>query len=221
MRRIAEPELMIDPAQARAYAEADFSEAHDRIVAWFGKKLPCFAGTGMVMDLGCGPGDVTFRFARAYPGVRVIGVDASSPMLRLARKGVCESVDLRKRIRFVKAYIPGPAIPRIRYSAIISNSLLHHLKDPMLFWRLVGRLAGHGTMVYVADLLRPRTKQRARAIVEKSAKNEAPVLREDFYHSLLAAYSLMEVREQLRQAGLKGLQVSRIDEIHLAAHGGT
>ncbi|MCP4716998.1 MAG: class I SAM-dependent methyltransferase, partial [Deltaproteobacteria bacterium] len=67
MQRIAEPELMLDKEQARAYAEADFDEPHSMFIDLFRERFRERECEGYVLDLGCGPGDITFRFARAYP----------------------------------------------------------------------------------------------------------------------------------------------------------
>lgn len=40
MQRIPEPDLMDDDAQARAYAEADFSEPHENFIALFKQQWP-------------------------------------------------------------------------------------------------------------------------------------------------------------------------------------
>jgi ubiquinone/menaquinone biosynthesis C-methylase UbiE len=37
----------------------------------------------LVLDLGCGPADVTIRFAKANPGYKFHGVDGSAAMLKL------------------------------------------------------------------------------------------------------------------------------------------
>src|SRR3569832_952689 len=74
MQRIPEPELMDDDAQARAYAEADFEDAHARFIALFRERFAVVDITGTVLDLGCGPADITVRFARAYPRCVVHGV---------------------------------------------------------------------------------------------------------------------------------------------------
>ena len=66
MKRIPEPELMDDPEQARAYALADFSEPHQAFIDHFARCFPRHRPR-RVLDLGCGPADVTIRFARAYP----------------------------------------------------------------------------------------------------------------------------------------------------------
>ncbi|MGW6688150.1 class I SAM-dependent methyltransferase [Streptomyces sp. NPDC054961] len=43
------------------------------------------AATGTLLDLGCGTGIVTARIAAGRPGMRVLGVDASSGMASIAR----------------------------------------------------------------------------------------------------------------------------------------
>ncbi|HET9234400.1 MAG TPA: SAM-dependent methyltransferase, partial [Candidatus Eisenbacteria bacterium] len=58
MERIPEPELMTEDEQARAYAQADFEEAHSRFIALFRETFP-EVSEGTALDLGCGPGDIT------------------------------------------------------------------------------------------------------------------------------------------------------------------
>ena len=45
------------------------------------------------------------------------------------------------------------------------------------------------------------------------------VLRTDFYNSLLAAYRLDEVEEQLVKGGLEGLRVEVVSDRHFIAFG--
>jgi trans-aconitate methyltransferase len=88
MHRIPEPELMDDPAQAKAYAEADFSEPHSMFVEEFRRVFPDLRVHGHFLDLGCGPADITVRFARAFPLCVVDGVDGAEAMLRLGRERI-------------------------------------------------------------------------------------------------------------------------------------
>ena len=74
MQRVTEPELMDDQAQSEAYAEADFAEAHSRIVDTFGRCFPGEDVSDHILDLGCRPGDICFRFAARYPGCSLMGV---------------------------------------------------------------------------------------------------------------------------------------------------
>ena len=79
MERILEPELMDDPEQAIVYARADFEKENQGFVDRFREYFPEFT-EGHILDLGCGPGDIPVRFARALPSSHITGVDASAPM---------------------------------------------------------------------------------------------------------------------------------------------
>lgn len=217
MDRVPEPELMNDPAQALAYASADFSEPHDAFVARFRRCFPDFA-RGEVIDLGCGPADVTIRFARAYPQVRVLGVDGAAAMLALGRQAVA-AAGLVGRIRLAQVRLPAAKLPGSRHAALISNSLLHHLTDPGVLWDAVRAVAAPEAAVFVMDLLRPPSREAAAELVALHAADAPDVLRRDFFNSLLAAFRPHEVRAQLAAAGLSGLKVEVASDRHLIAYG--
>ena len=219
MQRITEPELMDDQTQAEAYAAADFSEAHSRIVAGFDSCFPGEEVAGHVLDIGCGPGDICFRFAKRFPACSVMGVDGSAAMIRLANERKVHDAVPDDRVRFITGLLPGASIPDVPFAAVISNSLLHHLHEPQVLWETVLRYASPGTRVYVVDLFRPQTAATARQLVNAYAAGEPDVLRRDFYNSLCAAFEPREVEVQLAAAGLAGLAVDVISDRHLAVYG--
>jgi ubiquinone/menaquinone biosynthesis C-methylase UbiE len=213
--RILEPEVMQDRAQALAYARADFSESNqlfvDRLVAEFGHALTS------VVDLGCGPADVTVRLAKALHAAHITGVDASEEMLALARQTV-QAARLTDRIALTLGRIPGLKLPEHSFDAVLSKDMLHHLPDPQILWREVQLLGRRGAAVYVMDLVRPSSPLEAHAIVERVASREDPTLKEDFYNSLCAAFTVEEVRAQLRVAGLR-LAVEQASDRHMRVRG--
>lgn len=219
MQRITEPELMDEVTQAEAYAAADFSEAHSRIVDAFAGYFPEEEVAGPVLDLGCGPGDISFRFAARFPECSVLGVDGAAAMIRLAADRKARDTACGERVRFIEGLLPGASIPGLTYAAIISNSLLHHLHDPAVLWGTIKRYARAGTRIYVVDLFRPESDAAAQYLVEAYAANEPAILRRDFYNSLRAAFEPREVEAQLAAAGLHGLQVDVFSDRHLAVHG--
>jgi 2-polyprenyl-3-methyl-5-hydroxy-6-metoxy-1,4-benzoquinol methylase len=217
MERLPEPELMNEPAQALAYASADFSEPHDAFVARFGRCFPRFDG-GAVLDLGCGPADVTIRFARAYPTARMVAMDGAAAMLVLGRQAVA-AAGLTGRIRLTQVRLPAANFRASRYAAVISNSLLHHLAHPGVLWDSVRMAAAPEAVVFVMDLLRPPSREAAERLVALHAADAPEVLRRDFFNSLLAAFRPEEVRSQLIAAGLPGMQVEVASDRHLIAYG--
>jgi ubiquinone/menaquinone biosynthesis C-methylase UbiE len=195
MERVLEPELMVDPAQALAYARADFAEVNQGFVDRFRATFPDLT-RGRVVDLGCGPADIPIRLSRALPALHVTAVDGSEAMLVHGRKAVVQA-HLSGRVSLVRARVPDLPFRRRLFDAVLSNSLLHHLPDPRVFWREVSRVGRPGAALLVMDLFRPDSPERAREIVQAAAANEAPILKADFYNSLLAALTLDEVRAQL------------------------
>jgi 2-polyprenyl-3-methyl-5-hydroxy-6-metoxy-1,4-benzoquinol methylase len=217
LQRIPEPELMEDPEQAKAYDEADFSAAHGRRVTLFGEKYGRKL-EGLVLDLGCGSGDVLERFAKANPAAHFLGVDGAEAMLELSRARMARA-GLSQRMSFVNALIPSPAIPRQDYAVVMCHSLLHQLHKPEVLWQTVRAHAGPKSFVFIADLRRPENKEKAAAIVEELSGGEPEVLRRDFYNSLCAAFTTEEIRAQLAEAGLKGLKVEEAGDIHILVYG--
>jgi SAM-dependent methyltransferase len=218
LERLAEPELMLDAGVARAYAAADFSEPHDRFVRLLRETLSFLEPRGTALDLGCGAGDVTLRFARAFPGWTVDAVDGSPAMLALARKAALRA-GLASRVRFLECRLPAPLPAPRRYELLLSNSLLHHLAEPGVLWAALRRWARPGSAVFVMDLLRPASRAEAEALVERHARDEPEVLRGEFLRSLLAAYRPQEVESQLARAGLGHLQLEIVSDRHFVVSG--
>ena len=208
---------MDDPAQALAYASADFSEPHQAFVAHFRERFPDFH-SGSVLDLGCGNADVSVRFCHAYPGVRLTGIDGAQAMLNLGLDAV-EQAGMSARISLQKVYLPDSSLSRLRFDAVISNSLLHHLDDPLTLWQTVKAVAQADTPILIMDLLRPSNMDEARKLVETYADDAPELLRRDFFNSLLAAYRPEEIRTQLQQAGLLLLQIEIVSDRHMLIWG--
>ena len=218
MQRVPEPELMDDPAQVLAYAQADFSEPHRMFVETFKDRFLSTAGDESVLDLGCGSADVTIRFAIAYPKCVIDAVDGSQSMLAQARRAL-KRAGLGERIRLLHGYIPALNLTHDSYDIIISNSLLHHLKDPANLWQTIRIFGRPGSRVFVMDLRRPSDRDAAWDLVNIHAIGEPAVLKRDFYNSLCAAYEPDEVRKQLEDAGLGHMSMEVISDRHTIVYG--
>ena len=218
MQRITEPELMTDSAQARAYAEADFTSAHQAFIDLFQDRFAHSDIRSEVLDLGCGPCDITRRFARAFPHTNMHAVDGSPAMLQEAER-LNRDEDLSARIRLIESCLPTLQLPQTHYHTIISNSLLHHLHNPHHLWHSIKQHTEPFANIFIMDLYRPDDNAKAQQLVVQYAADEPELLRRDFYHSLCAAFTPDEVNQQLADQALSQLKVDIVSDRHMIIFG--
>ena len=100
----------------------------------------------VVVDLGCGPGNLTALLTARWPGAEVTGIDSSPEMIEAAREvaGVTwEVADLREWARPDAAVLSDPV------DVLVSNATLQWLPDHLeLLPRLVDRLAAGGWFAF-------------------------------------------------------------------------
>jgi ubiquinone/menaquinone biosynthesis C-methylase UbiE len=81
-----------------------------------------------VLELGCGPGHVTWRLAEAFPVSCIIALDIDRRMLRLAQ----ESVAHRKaQVFFVQSSASATGLASNSFDFAISRYLFQHIPDPV------------------------------------------------------------------------------------------
>ena len=217
MQRLPEPELMTESGQVRAYADADFAAGDDHTLALIESLLasdPSRPAPQRIVDLGCGPGNITLRLAQRFPTARVIGVDGSAAMLALAQsRAQAMGLPVVFRCSTLQELELEPA------DLVVSNSLLHHLHDPALLWQVTRRLAACGCRVLHRDLRRPASLLEVHQLQQRHLPDAPAVLVQDFCASLVAAFEPDEVRQQLQAAGLAQLSVSAEDDRYLVVSG--
>ena len=222
MQRIPEPELMDEAGQVLAYAQADFAASDAAMVERLAQLCGVDPGPAL-LDLGCGPGNISFLLAARWPAAKVLGIDGAPRMLAVAHERLAAAPpELAERLSFEQALLPLAAAGELEahFSAMVGNSLLHHLHDPAVLWQTVAQLGAPGAFVYVQDLRRPASAEAVEALVATEMASAPEVLRRDYRASLHAAFSPEEVQQQLEQAGLAAqLQVAPQHERYLEVWG--
>ncbi len=218
MNRTPEPELMEGLEQAQAYAAANFAAGDQALIERLAVLFPQGLGERLV-DLGCGPGNISFRLAERYSDASVLGIDGAAAMLAPALERLAELPELQGRLRFEQRCLPAADLAG-GYTAVVSNSLLHHLHDPQVLWRSLGQLAGPGACVYIKDLRRPLCAEAVLALQRLHLADAPAVLQHDYLASLHAAFTPEEVAQQLQEAGLADqLQVAALEDRYLEVWG--
>lgn len=214
MQRQLERELMDQPAEARAYAASKFPKIMQSVV----DRLLTLAGerpTARMVDLGTGPGSIPIVLAKARPGWHITAVEAAPAMVRIAQIATKMS-GVSDRVKVHVADAKATGLPAASYDVVFCNNMLHHMPDARPLWDEIKRLAAPGALVFLRDLIRPDSEETAQRQV--SADPDQPN-QKDHYLSLLAAFEIAEVREQLNAAGLSGLRVEPVSEQYLDVFG--
>ncbi len=229
MKRVTEPELMSEPSQVKAYAEADFSYTEQQIIT----KLETFLNQStksldqntVIIDLGCGPGNVTERIAMSWPTAKIFGIDGSKEMIKVAQRRACflkEKFRI-KNLEYLELNISNLSKEFLKIAdcadVVVSNSLLHHIHNPEVFWNAVKNISSSGTVQYHRDLRRPLSYAQLLNIQKKYLPDAPSVLKNDYICSLQAAFSVNEIKEQLVISGLDQLNVFEVEERYLEVVG--
>ena len=128
---------MWDPGQYRRFADERGRPFAD-LVARIGAGDP-----GTVVDLGCGPGNLTADLARRWPGAVVHGIDSSPSMIEAARQ-LEDPPRLTFEVADLRAWVPpGPV------DVITCNAVLQWVPDHLeLLPRWVDWLAPGGWLAF-------------------------------------------------------------------------
>ena len=138
-------------------------------------------------------------------------------MLALAQARVLDA-GLGTRIALEHRHLPDDSLPTSHFDAVVCNSVLHHLADPQVLWTTIARVARPGARIAVGDLRRPTSATELAELVATHAADAPEVLREDYAHSLAAAYTLDEIAAQVQTAGLD-LHVEATTDRHVLVTG--
>jgi ubiquinone/menaquinone biosynthesis C-methylase UbiE len=111
-----------------------------------------FSGT-TVLDTGCGFGAVPIEIARAFPGVRITGVDLSEPLLEMARS-FAEKEGVSDRIVFSTGDVHSLEFPDNSFDLTVNTFMLHVVEDPVAMLNELERVTRDDGRIMITDLRR-------------------------------------------------------------------
>ncbi len=188
--RELEPEVMDGRAEALAYDTMD----HTAVNAAFVQRLVDLRASGLMLDLGTGPGHQPPLICEAIPACRVVGVDLSIEMLRLA-EGHRQRCRHAAAITYVQTDAKRLPFADATFDTVLSNTILHHIPEPEAVLREARRVLRPGGVLLIRDLYRPPDTHTLEALVRQHAGRESPHQQQLFRDSLKAALTPGEIRE--------------------------
>lgn len=154
-----------------------------------------FSGPVRILDLGCGPVQVTFRLTEAIPGARVCALDHSLSALKRVGKR-CPGVEL------VLADALDLPCEDGSFDIVLSLNLYEHVHCPVLLLEEVRRVLAPGGALVLSTPSRYRWRNVARILRRRQVSFMSS--------SHVTEYSIGQVREMLAYSGFV---VERVDSV--------
>ena len=204
MERVPEPELMEEKEQVISYDEADFSEGEvnliNQINQYLLKKNISLGEKDLIVDLGCGPGNISEKLAIKWPNTAVVGIDGSKEMILRAEynKSISNNQKKLKNLSYICSDIrdikSNNFLFKKRISLLVSNSLIHHITNLEDFFNTIRILSSNVTVNFHKDLKRPLDDKSALELKAQCATKYNEILTNDYYASLRASYTFKELK---------------------------
>jgi len=119
--------------------------AQRRLAAAVDRALP--ADAVLVVDAGCGPGWLAIALADLRPAVRVVGVDLSATMVRIARRNARGRANLEIRCENASAM----SLAEGTVDQVVSAESMHHWRDALAVLDEFHRVLRPGGRAWIFD----------------------------------------------------------------------
>ncbi len=196
--RVLEPEVMDSAEEAHDYDAMDHAAVNAAFVT---DLLAAGLPDGPLLDLGTGTAQIPIELCRRAPAAHVVATDLARHMLALAAENVARA-GLAGRIELQLGDGKRLCWPDGAFAAVTSNSIVHHIPEPIRVFAEALRVARRGGLLFFRDLLRPDDDAAVRWRVDTYAAGSTARQRALFDASLRAALTLEEVRAVVRELGL-------------------
>lgn len=210
LERILEPEVMDTESEAADYDAMDHSAVNRVFVEDF---LKVWDGGLPILDVGTGTAQIPIELCRHSSSAAVVAIDLAEQMLRVARENV-KRAGFEERIQFERVDAKSMPYPSGKFAAVISNSIIHHIPDPLKVFREMKRVAAAGAVFFVRDLVRPEDGGMVQRIVDTYAAEANAHQRAMFADSLWAALTLAEVQAMVQALGFAPDTVRQTSDRH-------
>lgn len=214
MQRLLEPEVMDTWEEAVEYDAMDFMEVNTAFAQRVIELGP--PSRAKVLDAGTGPARIPVLLCQMHPQWQVFGIDLAKNMLQIGYEHV-KQAGLQNQI--VLELVNAKQLPYQdgHFEMVISNSLVHHLPDPLPFFLELKRVLKPNGAILIRDLIRPTDEETMNAVVESIGAEYDTHQKQLFRDSLHAALTLDEVNQLISQAGLEGVMIYQSSDRHWTA----
>ncbi len=211
MQRILEPEVMDTWEEAIEYDAMDFTQVNTA----FAKEAIALGSkqASLVLDAGTGTGRIPVLICQMCPQWQIVAIDLAANMLQIAAQHI-QQANLQAKIRH--ELVDAKKLPYEDgvFDMIISNSLVHHLPDPLPFFQELKRVTKPNSGILIRDLIRPVDEATMNALVESIGNEYDSHQKKLFRDSLHAALTIDEVNQLISDVDLAGVKIYQSSDRH-------
>ena len=211
LQRVLEPEVMDTVEDAHDYDTMDHSGVNRVFVLDLLKFAPRLQNP--VLDVGTGTAQIPIELCKQHATVEVVAVDAAATMIALANRNIANA-RFAARIRAELVNARGLPFPDHHFAAVISNSIIHHIPEPLIVFTEMVRVGQRNGVIFVRDLFRPDDEATLSHLVQTYAGDANAHQRMLFADSLRAALTVDEVRGFVTQLGYAAETVTATSDRH-------
>jgi 2-polyprenyl-3-methyl-5-hydroxy-6-metoxy-1,4-benzoquinol methylase len=168
---------------------------------------------GDVLDLGTGTALIPVVLCRQDKRCRVMAVDLAVSMLELAVYNI-EAAGVAERITLAQTDAKQLIFEDDMFDATVSNSIIHHIPDPLACVHEMLRVTRPGGILFVRDLRRPGDLETLTQLVQTYVGDESDYSQKLFEDSLHASLSLQEMRDLVAVLGFDPESVQPTSDRH-------
>lgn len=208
--RILEPEVMDTMEDALEYDAMDFTEVNTSFAERAAVLLP---PEGIVLDLGTGSARIPILILERNPKLKIIAVDLSENMLKVGKLNVDKN-NFSSNIKLEIVDAKKLPYPDNYFDAVVSNSLMHHIPDPLPVLKEINRVLKSKAGILIRDLIRPESLNRVEELVQQYAADCDEHQKKLFRDSLLASFTIDEIKLLIEQSGIEDSIVIQSSDRH-------
>ncbi len=214
LQRKPEPEIMSEQDAVSAYASAA-SQRHLEALdnTFVDHVLTLGTPKGLLLDIGCGPGNIVLKVAQRCPQVSIVGVDYSANMVHEGRRAIGE-LALENQVFFNQGSADQLPFADGTFDIVLSNSVLHHLMNPAKAFEEMLRVAKPDGTIVVRDLRRPSWLAFP-LHVRWHGRHYSGIMKRLFEDSVRAAYTPEELAGLLSRSGMSTAHLFLHERTHM------
>ena len=214
MQRVLEPEVMDSWKEAVDYDAMDFLEVNTTFAQRVSELCPL--EVAKVLDAGTGTARIPIILCQLRSQWQIWGIDLAENMLKIGSLNV-EKAGWQDKIMLQVVDAKQLPYQDGQFDIFISNSIVHHLPNPLPFFVELKRVLKPQGAICIRDLLRPVDENTMNNLVESIGVEYNEHQKKLFGDSLHAALTIDEVNQLISQAGIQGVKVYRSSDRHWTA----